>query len=286
MGLGAIVGGVASVAGSLIGGSKNSKAISKASDAQAAATKEATALQRDIYNKNVAIQQPFLNTGQAAMGQINALLGLNTAPAASGTPQTNPALAPVPAGDDPRRVNPRGFLTQIIRGMHEGGQYVDQETLDRLGISSPVNTLPAQGTAAQPTQVSANDAYNQFKNYTGYQTRLNEGLNSINGGYAASGTLQSGAALKALNRFGQDYASNEFGNYMGYLGQQQQLGPGAANALAGVGTNYANAAGNLAMQNGNNIANAAIAKANNSNSMWQGIAGGIGSIFGNSSFGG
>jgi hypothetical protein len=57
--------------------SSNSKAIDKASDAQAAATKEATQLQRDVYNKNVGFQTPYLNTGNAAMAQINALLGLN-----------------------------------------------------------------------------------------------------------------------------------------------------------------------------------------------------------------
>jgi hypothetical protein len=56
----------------------------------------------------------------------------------------------------------------------------------------------------------------------------------------------------------------------------------------GVGTNYANAAGGLAMQNGNNIANAAIASANNRNQLYSGIASGIGgmagAMFGGSSF--
>jgi hypothetical protein len=77
MPVGAIIGGVASIGGALLGAHSNSKAIDKASDAQAAATKEATQLQRDVYNQNVGYQTPYLNTGNAAMAQINALLGLN-----------------------------------------------------------------------------------------------------------------------------------------------------------------------------------------------------------------
>jgi hypothetical protein len=136
--------------------------------------------------------------------------------------------------------------------------------------------------ASQVPSVAAHRAaaYDQFKNYTGYTTRLNEANNAFNSAYAAKGTLQSGAALQALSKMNQDYASNEFGNYMGYLGGQQQLGPGAANALAGVGTNYANAAGSLAMQNGNNIANAAIARPTTATSFTAALRQGIGGMAG------
>jgi hypothetical protein len=290
----AILGSAAIGAGaSILGGSKNSKAISQASDAQAAATREATQLQREVYNQNLQIQQPFLNTGMQAMGQINALLGLGGSAGQSGAPApATPAtgipatggIAPDAPGQFPGTQHP--FIRAIMNSMRDNGaQFPDNvmQDLDRLnayqsGQPHPTYNQPVQTTTApgQTSQQAANAAYDQFKNYTGYQTRLNEGNSSINSGYAAAGTLQSGAALKDLARFNQDYASNEFGNYMGYLGGQQQLGPGAANALAGVGTNYANAAGNLAMQNGNNLANSAIARANNTNSM----IGGIGSSFG------
>lgn len=295
--IGGVIAGVGAIGASVIGSKANSKAIGQASDAQAEAAREATALQKQIYQQNVGYQTPYLNTGNAAMAQINALLGLQVPQQAAPQPGTvtNPgqqqgAVQPLQEGAN---------LLQTWRHRIQSGQAtIDQApTFVRFALkseglgsaapsTSPINA-PNVPTVSQPT---AQAAYDQFKNYTGYQTRLTEANNSLNSAYAAKGTLQSGAALQAMARMNQDYASGEFGNYMSYLGGQQQLGPGAANALGGVGTNYANNAGNIAMQNGNNMANAAIARANNTNQMWGGIANGIGgmagSIFGGSSYGG
>lgn len=122
-------------------------------------------------------------------------------------------------------------------------------------------------------QNEANAAYDIFKNNTGYQFRLNEGMNALNSGYAGAGVVQSGAAMKGALKYGQDYASNEFGNYLGYLGNQQGVGLSGASALAGVGQGYANNVSNLNSQNAANITNAAVAKANNSNALAGSIAG-------------
>lgn len=46
----------------------------------------------------------------------------------------------------------------------------------------------------------------------GYQFRLNEGLKALERSAAARGGLQSGGTLKAIARYGQDYASNEYQN--------------------------------------------------------------------------
>jgi hypothetical protein len=46
----------------------------------------------------------------------------------------------------------------------------------------------------------------------GYQFRLDEGQKGIERTAAARGGVLSGAAVKAAERFGQDYASNEYGN--------------------------------------------------------------------------
>jgi hypothetical protein len=52
---------------------------------------------------------------------------------------------------------------------------------------------------------------------------------------------ESGAGEKALLQFGQDYANQNLGTYIGQLQTQQQTGLNAASALAGVGQSYANA---------------------------------------------
>lgn len=62
----------------------------------------------------------------------------------------------------------------------------------------------------------------------GYQARLNEGLKAVQGSAAARGLGNSGAAMKQLSRYGQDYASNEYSkaydrNY-GRLSQLAGLG--------------------------------------------------------------
>lgn len=54
----------------------------------------------------------------------------------------------------------------------------------------------------------------EFTTSPGYQFRLEEGENAINRSAAARGGVLSGATLKALNRFNQDYASNEYQNFL------------------------------------------------------------------------
>lgn len=50
-------------------------------------------------------------------------------------------------------------------------------------------------------------------NSPGYQTRLNAGLQAMERSAAAKGTVLNGGTQKALARYGQDYAANEYQNY-------------------------------------------------------------------------
>lgn len=147
------------------------------------------------------------------------------------------------------------------------------------------NLVAGQTPTGQTPAQAQNNAFDIFRNSTNYQFRLGEGMNALNSGLASSGILQSGAAMREAQRYGQDFASNEFGNYMAYLGNQQGVGLGGASALAGVGQGYANNITSLNMQNASNLGNAAIARANNSNALLGNIAGGIGNIVGSGIFG-
>jgi len=84
-------------------------------------------------------------------------------------------------------------------------------------------------------------AYQTWQNSTGYQARFKQGQNSVTAALGAKGLTDSGAALKALTQYGQDYATNDFQTYLGDLTNQQGVGLTAASAQAGVGQNYANA---------------------------------------------
>jgi hypothetical protein len=138
------------------------------------------------------------------------------------------------------------------------------------------NTAPSPQGTVQPAQSpaqAATDAYEIFKQSTGYSTRLAEGNRSLASNYFGGGVGQSGAAVKAALRYGQDYASNEFGKYLGYLGNQQGVGLAGASALAGVSQNYANNMSNISQNNANMQGQAAIAGAQNNGALWTGLAG-------------
>jgi hypothetical protein len=129
---------------------------------------------------------------------------------------------------------------------------------------------------------------------------LQQGSNVLNNMYAAHGQIQSGAAAKALQSYGQNTAlQNYFFPYMNYLTGQQAMGAQAASALNGVGSsygasvgaagqNYANAAGNINSGMGNALSQGAlnIGNANANQAAIGGLANGnlygtIGSSLGN-----
>lgn len=124
-----------------------------------------------------------------------------------------------------------------------------------------------------PGGAGAKMGFDAYKGSTGYDARLQEGMDAIRGSFSGNGTLQSGAALKGLVRYGQDYASNEFGNYVNSLMPRlnsltgtRDLGFNAAGAQTGVATNYSG----QVMANNQNAAdtkiNAALYKAQNTTS--------------------
>lgn len=124
-----------------------------------------------------------------------------------------------------------------------------------------LNALLGLGTPAQ-----ANEARGDFRNWIGnsdYGFQFGQGSNALNSGYAGAGTIQSGAAMKGLERFRQDLQAGYRGEYNNLLANQQGVGLGAASALAGVGQNYVNTVGANNQNAGDAAANAALIKGQN-----------------------
>lgn len=125
-----------------------------------------------------------------------------------------------------------------------------------------------QNLMANPSSITSNP---------GYQFRLGEGLKGVERGAAARGGVLSGSAIKGTQRFGQDYASNEYSNALknylpmisaGQTGVSQLQGfeglkGNAVNQKAGLTQNYLNLANLYGNQGlafagaGTNYANAA-----------------------------
>lgn len=96
----------------------------------------------------------------------------------------------------------------------------------------------------------------------GYQFRLGQGEQAIDRAAGAQGLRRSGATLKALTRFGQDYASNEFGNIYNRLAGISGTGQQTGTQLGQFGAQNAGNIGNLLTGAANARGAAGIAGAN------------------------
>jgi hypothetical protein len=107
-------------------------------------------------------------------------------------------------------------------------------------------------------QQAQTQGFDQFRNSTGYRFRLGEGMDALNSGYAGAGVLQSGAALRGAQEYGQNFASNEYNNYMQMLDNQQRLGLSATLGQAGLGQSYVGTVTGNNWMNADNQGNAAL----------------------------
>ncbi len=115
----------------------------------------------------------------------------------------------------------------------------------------------------------------------GFQFRMQEGAKALEGSAAARGSLHSGATLKALTRYGQDQASNEYQNAYNRFNSNADRRFNRLASLAGIGQTANNQVGqagqNMANQVGSNMMGAGNAQAANymaqGNAINQGIGG-------------
>lgn len=173
---------------------------------------------------------------------------------------------------------------------------------------SGITSLAKLANGGLPTwnqQFQAPNAANE-QNDPGFAFRLQQGQQALERSAAARGGLLTGGTAQAEQQFGQDYASNEYGNvYNRALQQYQQAynqfqqanadkfnrvasvagaGQTAAGQLASAGQSTASNVGNIllgsAQAQGNDIQNAAAARASGyaaGGNAWGGAVGGIGS---------
>ena len=129
----------------------------------------------------------------------------------------------------------------------------------------------------------------QFQQDPGYGFRLSEGQKALERSAAARAGLQSGSALKAAARFGQEMGSQEYQNaFNRYQAERQaQLGPlqslagvgqTAANTLGGYGQAYAGNVGQLGLQQGYTTGNALLAGAQARQSQYGDIGTALGKV--------
>ena len=277
--------------------SAQANAANQAAALQAASADKSLAFQREMYGQQRADIAPYRQAGLAAQNQLLTYLGLNPSTAAM-APVTsfdeagyNRALdayygggggsgGGVPAGGT---FTP-GYM-QLASTEGGGDVYVDPVFTPApagAGAGGNVNalTMPTreQFTTATPVdQVSVDPNSPDFGKYTkdfgmsdfeadpGYAFRMAEGLKALDRQAAARGGLISGSALKASQRYGQDMASQEYGNAFNryQVNRSNQLNP--LMAISGYGQQATNQLGQygaqFAQSGANTMANSANAQA-------------------------
>jgi hypothetical protein len=125
------------------------------------------------------------------------------------------------------------------------------------GVPAPTpgtpTPTPTPGTPAA-TPIDYNAAFDNFKNFIGYDFALKQAMDALNNQYAAHGQLQSGAAAKGIADYATQMAQQGAAfPYLNYLSGQQAMGAGAASSIAGVGSNFGATAAGLGQNYGNAV---------------------------------
>lgn len=301
-----------------ITGKTGAKAAEKAGNLQADSSKYAADLSQKQYEQTRQDQMPWLNMGNAALQQLGAFTGISQqAPMGqqalqqqqAAQQQAMPQQSPV--SSRPKGLNAllRNQLSQINGLLGHSGSGGGQPPSAVTGQPTP--QVPQVGADGQPIASQGatgggmpqytdkwgdrlESAYtdgnltggldpNNFETDPSYQFRKQQGMDGLQSSAAASGGLLSGAALKSLNRYNSDLASQEYGNawqrdqaeknnlyntlsgnrsqdYNLWSGERTRQYNELAN-MAGVGQQTANTLGQFGAQNALNQGNAAIAGA-------------------------
>lgn len=308
---------------STFGASKSSKAAQSAADTQAAAADRATQLQSQIYQQTRQDQEPWRQTGVAALNTLNGRFGLPTVSMTGSQPiysQTYGGMSPSQGSAA------SAYLAANPDVMAEYQRLSPNNLANNYGITTPEQFAewhyqtsgqregrtwgePAQaGTTSAPT-ASATYAYDptapggyditaeNYRASPGYDYRVSEGLKAVNTGAAAAGKLMSGQRLKALQTRGDNIADQDFTDWRNYTaGRYDQntnnlmtmagFGPTATAATASAGQAAAANTGNLMTGAANAQANGQINSANAWNNGLNNIMTTGAYLYGQGAFGG
>lgn len=243
-----------SVAGSLSGAFGGSK------EAERNAQDAAANARNDLKEAQAAADansRPFIDTGVAANALLADYLGIGLPDGFRAKPTLQQAQ------DEIRKKHFQRFGSDYDRNSNFGGQATRAQALYEQNLAEWEKDL-ASHQEQNPDSMGDGRLLKQFTNEDfvkdpGYNFRLSEGEKGVDRALAARGGRESGAALKAIAKYNQDFSSNEFqaaynrdaldkNRTYSFLSGQSAQGLGAAqgnNALA------ANVASNSASINGN-----------------------------------
>lgn len=159
------------------------------------------------------------------------------------------------------------------------GQQLDlqREMFDRqVELLSPFRQGGLSGLEAYNYELGLGPKPSTYDGYTkapGYDFRLEEGQNAVQAGVGARHGLNSGATLKALTEYGQNYATSEYDKHVNRLAGLADMGQSSSAMTASAANNFATGGSNALANLGNAQAAGAIGT---SNAITGGINNGLG----------
>ncbi len=255
----------------LIGAGVAANSSKKASKAQQQSAEQALNLQREQFDTSRLDSAPYREVGTSALNRIADLLKLErSAPVTAPTREQFTSYSGGGGGDSKGPPGIAGHkLAETKRILGKGKKSSDPvATFDQAGYDAALEKYN-QDMAVFQHRPQGTDV---FEADPGYEFRLGEGNKAIENAARARGQYFSPSTVKELTRYGQGFASNEFGNVYNRLAGLAGTGQSAVNNQAQLGQNYATNAGNTMMSAGNARGAAAISQGNAWGNAFSGIA--------------
>ena len=261
----------------------------KAAGAQSDAANQAAGISREQYAQNREDLAPWRTSGNQANQKLMEYLGLAT-PQSRTPGLTAPTREQFMTASNTGGYDANGPIFGGAKGGTDAfGRSVSTNVFDQAGFDKATADYNAQ---LQQTSVDPEGFGSLLKPFTGtdlvnepgYQYGIQQGEQGINRAAAGRGSYDSGATLKALLRFNQDYGGTKYGeafnrdaanksSIYGMLSGVSGTGANAAGQTAGLGANAANAQGGYATNAGDARAAGYVGGAN-------AIIGGVGNYLG------
>jgi hypothetical protein len=170
------------------------------------------------------------------------------------------ADAQAQAAQDAQAAQERMFQKQIElqEPFRQAGLTAQQQIMQLLGVGGDTDA-EGYGSLAKPF------GKDQFEADPGYAFRQSEGMKALERSAAARGNLLSGSTMKGIQRFGQDLASQEYGNAFNRYQIERAARLNPLQSMMGSGQSSANvltsAAGQAGQAQAQNLMNAGAARA-------------------------
>lgn len=244
---------VAGAAVGLVGAGMQADAAGDAADAQSESAARTDATNRYIFDTQTELQKPFRDAGVTANNRLMHMLGIGRDPSAGTAGMSYEQVLAMADADHRQKYG---------IGIDDIDQNVANAWKEQMRAGAASGGDP-NSIGGQWGSLLKNFSMADFEKDPGYQFRMDEGMRGVQGGAAARGNLLSGAAQKALQKYGQDYASNEFSNAYqrdtaNKTNQYNRLA-GIVNSGQGASNQISNAAGQYAQNTASN--NAALGNA-------------------------